>query len=194
MAENFQNQMSSMFSSFSSQLKPLSSQLNAAFVSTTQQVREQLVKGEVTEMPSEYLALEARVERVRIVHEGFLKVSKNYITPGMRGSYSLAYDYQQPALDKISFFASSVGSQAAELAGTFSSDAGRVSGVASPSHSAMTPQSEGLVLTNLVPPSLSHAFAKVAFQSADLVGQEDPFGAALKKFGNTMERVGIMND
>ncbi len=97
----------------------------------------------------------------------FLKVSKNYITP--------AYDYEPPALDKMADFATNLGANAASLA-------------------------EKLAGTNLgggakatlqeVPPSLSHSFAKAAFQSAELIGQEEPFGVALKKFAATQEKMG----
>ena len=97
----------------------------------------------------------------------FLKVSKNYITP--------AYDYEPPALDKMADFATNIGANAASLAEKLAG--GNLGG------SAKTTLQE-------VPPSLSHAFAKAAFQSAELVGVEEPFGAALKKFAVTQEKMG----
>ncbi len=41
------------------------------------------------------------MDRIKLVHELFLKVAKNYITP--------AYDYEPPALEKMADFATSIG-------------------------------------------------------------------------------------
>jgi carboxylesterase type B len=102
-----------------------------------------------------------------LVYELFLKVSKNYITP--------AYDYEPPALDKMADFATNLGANAASLAE-------KLSGTNLGGGAKATLQE--------VPPSLSHSFAKAAFQSAELLGQEEPFGAALKKFAATQEKMG----
>ena len=95
----------------------------------------------------------------------FLKVSRNY-TLG-------PYDYEPDLTDRATDFASMVSTNATSLAG-------RLSGAAVPSGSQSTE----------TPPSLSHAFAKTAYNSATLVGEQEPFSAALKKFAGAQERMG----
>ncbi len=104
---------------------------------------------------------------MKLVHELFLKVAKNYITP--------AYDYEPPVVDKMADFATNFGANAASLAE-------KLSGTQLSGNSKTTQQE--------VPPSLSHAFAKAGFQSSELIGQEEPFGAALKKFAVAQEKMG----
>lgn len=108
------------------------------------------------------------MDRVKLVYELFTKVSKNYITP--------AYDYEPPVVDKMADFATTFGANAASLAE-------KLSGTQLSGSNTKIAQQE-------VPPSLSHAFAKAAFQSSELVGAEEPFGAALKKFAVTQEKMG----
>ncbi|KAJ3303145.1 hypothetical protein HDV03_004133 [Kappamyces sp. JEL0829] len=166
--QNVGNQISSVFSSFTASLKPLGSEISKSVTQASQFAKEKIQGGsaDATELPVEYRQLEEKVDRIKLVHELFLKVAKNYITP--------AYDYEPPALDKMADFATSIGSNAASLAE-------RLSG---------TQLGGSKVTQQEVPPSLSHAFAKAAFQSAELVGLEEPFGAALKKFAVTQEKMG----
>ncbi|KAI8895038.1 hypothetical protein BC833DRAFT_602662 [Globomyces pollinis-pini] len=160
--------LSSAFSSFTASLKPLAGNAGKQWVQVQQFAKEKIgSSADVTELPAEYRQLEDRVDRLKIVHEQFLKVAKNYTTT--------AYDYNPGTVDKLSDFASSVSattlSLADKLAGTTLQDGSKAG------HAE-------------VPPSLSHAFAKAGFQGSELVGIDEPLGSALKKFAMTEERIG----
>ena len=166
--QNFSSQMSLAFSSFTKSLKPLSSEVSKSFVQAQQYAKEKIAgqNADVTELPAEYRQLEDKTERIKLMHEEMVKVSRNY---GLQ-----AYDYEPAVVDKMAGFASSVGQNATSLAEKFS---GTNLGASS-------------VTQQEIPPSLSHAFAKAGFQSAELIGVDEPFGAALKKFATTEERIG----
>jgi hypothetical protein len=98
--------------------------------------------------------------------EMFVRLSRNYTQHG--------YDYEAPVTEKLTDLASVVSQNATHLAE-------RLSG-AQLGGSKETQQE--------VPPSFSHAYAKVAFQSSGLISQDEPLGSALKKFATTQERIG----
>ncbi|KAJ3313944.1 hypothetical protein HDV04_001250 [Boothiomyces sp. JEL0838] len=160
--------LSSAFSSFTTSLKPLGDNVGKQWVQVSQFAKEKIGgTADVTELPAEYRQLEERVDRVKLVNELLLKVGKNYSTPN--------YDYVPPLNDKLSDFASVVTANATSLTQKLSGSTENVS--SAPTHQE-------------TPPSLSHAFAKSAFQSAELIGADEPLGAALKKFAATEERMG----
>jgi hypothetical protein len=109
--------------------------------------------------------LEEKVDRVKLMTEMFVRLSKNYTQH--------AYDYEAPVTEKLSDFATTMSQNAAHLAE-------RLSGT----------QLGSKETHQEVPPSFSHAYAKAAFQSAELISQDEPLGAALKKFATTQERIG----
>ena len=121
----------------------------------------------MTELPQEYRQLEERVDKVKAVHDMFLKVSRNYTLH--------AYDYEPALNEKVIDFANTVTTNATSLAEKLSG-------------SQIGSQSKAVAMET--PPSLSHAFAKAAYLSADIVGENEPYGAALKKFASAHERAG----
>ena len=107
-----------------------------------------------------------------MIHQMFLKVARNYTLPH--------YDYEPPLKETVFDFATNVGDKATLFADRVVASAGGTQ--ASPMRASQTPPE--------TPSGLSHAFARASYQSADLLGPEDPFGAALKKFGNAHEKIG----
>lgn len=157
--------MQAAFTSFTASLKPFSTEVSKSFVQASQFAKERFSNADATELPAEYRLLEDKVERIKLVHELLLKIGANYITS--------AYDYEAPVVDKLTDFVSSVGGNAATLASRYSG------------------QTMGSTITHQeIPPSLSHAFAKAAFQSVDLLENAEPLSLALKKFATTEERMG----
>ena len=103
-----------------------------------------------------------------------MKLTKNYTIP--------AHDYDPPTSEKLSDLASTVSAEAALLGMRFSGGAAA---------------SKRASVVNHVPPTFAHAYAKAAFQAADAVGTEEPFGytllikgIGLKKFAETQEKLG----
>lgn len=75
-------------------VKPLGSQLSKGTKSLTkvyyvsigfgqaqQMAKEKMGATDVTELPLEYRQMETKIENAKLVHELFLKVSKNYTLP-----------------------------------------------------------------------------------------------------------------
>lgn len=105
------------------------------------------------------------MDKVKLVYENFLKVSKNYTLH--------AYDYEPELNEKVFDFANTVTSNASTFAE-------RISG------QQLLPKAQ----SQEIPPSLSHAFAKAAYESANDVDPKEPLEAALKKFALAQERMG----
>ncbi|EGF80502.1 hypothetical protein BATDEDRAFT_35140 [Batrachochytrium dendrobatidis JAM81] len=166
-------QINSVLSSFGRSMAPLGRDIGKQWVQVQQFAKERMNGGvDATELPSEYRLLEEKVDKVKMLYESFLKVSRNYTLP--------AYDYEPALNDKVLDFANTFSSNATSLAGQLS---GGQLGAAPGAR--QTPQPE-------TPTSLSHAFAKAAYQGAELVHPEEPLAAALKKFGAAEERAGNM--
>ena len=91
------------------------------------------------------------------------------------------YDHEPLLKDTVFDFATNVGDKASVFADKMVATAG---GSATPLGRNQTAQETA--------PSLAHAFARAAFQSAELLSPEDPFGAALKRFGTAQERIGAL--
>jgi hypothetical protein len=112
------------------------------------------------------------VDRINLIYSYFLKVARNYTLPH--------YDYEPPLSDTVFDFATTVGDKASNLADRVvaSASGSRSGGLNSPATALETA------------PSLSHAFARAANQSCDLVSPEEPLHAGLKKFAVAQERMG----
>ncbi|KAH6559933.1 hypothetical protein BASA50_009023 [Batrachochytrium salamandrivorans] len=168
-------QFNSVLSSFTQSLKPLSKEVGKQWVQVQQFAKERMSGGvDTTELPPEYRQLEEKVDKIKSLYELLLKVSRNYTLP--------AYDYEPALNDKVLDFANTVSSGATSLASNLS---GGQMGTSTAAYSRGASQQE-------TPSSLSHAFAKAAYQGADLVHPEEPLAVALKKFGAAEERAGNM--
>jgi hypothetical protein len=144
-------QFSNAFSQFASSIKPLAASAGKGLAQASQYARERVIKdADITELPAEYKTLEEKVDNVKLIHELFLKVSRNYTYP--------AYDYEADMGEKITDLATVGFANAFNLASKF----------------AGNQQQKEQVISD-TPPSLSHAFAKAAYQSAELVENDEPF-------------------
>jgi Bin/amphiphysin/Rvs domain for vesicular trafficking len=93
------NQFSAALSSFTKSLQPVGQTLQKSFGQASQLAKEKLGSTQdVTELPLEYRQLEQKLDNIRLLHEMFLKVSKNYTLPN--------YDYQPDISDRASEMAS----------------------------------------------------------------------------------------
>jgi hypothetical protein len=99
------------------------------------------------------------VDRIRLVHENFLKVTRTFTLPHN--------DYAPPVADSVFDFATTVG----ENVRGFAVAGARAAGVNEPSVSP-----SGSFSQKEIPKSMSHALAKAAIESAEWVGEESPFG------------------
>ncbi|TPX65813.1 hypothetical protein SpCBS45565_g04854 [Spizellomyces sp. 'palustris'] len=165
-------QLASVFSNFGDKLKPFGSQVGKQFSQFQQYAKERMGSvGDITELPAEYRELELKVDKIRIMHENLVKISRNYTLPH--------YDYEPPLKDTVFDFATSVGDRATSLAAA----GARAAGVQGPVPGGRTNRDE-------IPPSLAHAFARASLHSAEELGTQEPIGAALKKFAAVEEKVG----
>ncbi|KAI8910864.1 hypothetical protein EDD86DRAFT_189415 [Gorgonomyces haynaldii] len=158
--------LQSAFSSFTSSLKPLGEQVSRGFTQVSQFAREKAgATQDVTELPPEYRQLEEKVDNIKVIYEQLLKVAKNYTLPH--------YDYEPDLADRASDFTNFLSTNTTTFAKTLTGQS-----VQQTSSAQETPS------------GLSAAFGKAAFTSASLLADEEPFAAALKKFGQTQERMG----
>ncbi|KAI9091169.1 hypothetical protein DFS34DRAFT_619480 [Phlyctochytrium arcticum] len=170
---NASAQIANVFSNWSAKLQPLGSQVGKQFSQFQQYAKERMgTVGDITELPAEYRELEAKVDKIRLMTENLGKIARNYTLPH--------YDYEPALKDTVFDFATNVGDRATSLLET----GAKAAGVNAPIQT--TPRSKG----DEIPPSLSHAFARVALHSAEELGTQEPIGAALKKFATVEERVG----
>ncbi|KAJ3104447.1 hypothetical protein HDU97_009232 [Phlyctochytrium planicorne] len=155
-------QISSVFSGFAEKLKPLGAQAAKGFSQVSQYAKEKMGSvsaSDITELPAKYRELEEKVDKIKALHESFLKVSVNYTKPH--------YDYE-PGLGETAYnFATDLSDRVNSLAG------------AAP-----------VATKEEIPRSLSHAFSKAASSNAEVIGTEEPLGAALRRFSTIHERVG----
>ena len=106
---------------------------------------------DVTEMPTEYKELEAKVEKIKFIHDHFLSIARNYGLPN--------YDYEPALKEKVNELANSL----SDKANFFASQVGMTSA----STASAQPKLE-------IPPSLSHAFARISNECASLLDPQSP--------------------
>ncbi|ORY45229.1 hypothetical protein BCR33DRAFT_697342 [Rhizoclosmatium globosum] len=130
----------------------------------TQFVKEQTSKGnvDVTELPPKFRELEDKVDKIKTLHESFLKLSVNYTKKH--------YDYQPVFAEQAKDLASSV-------------SAGWTTLITGSSPTGPNPNTE-------TPPSLAHAYCKAAKTVAAEMNPQEPITVALNKFGDTQEVIG----
>ncbi|KAI8815365.1 BAR domain-containing family protein [Cladochytrium replicatum] len=170
-------QVTAAFSSIMTRLQPVSNTLGSTLsrgVTQAQQYAKETFGGpsDVTELPPEYRELEEKVDRVKVLHDNFLRVAKNYTYPH--------YDWDPPMTESVSDLWGNVTERATALAATTA----KAAGVAGP------PQPTPRSAKDEIPRSLSHAFARAAVVSAEGLNPEEPLAAALRKFAAAHERVG----
>ncbi|PKY45159.1 BAR-domain-containing protein [Rhizophagus irregularis] len=119
---------------------------------------------DITDLPQEYKELELRVDALRTVHENILKITRIHTNS--------SYDYPGQIQETVKVLSRSVGDQIKNL--TLSPVESRDTETSAP------PQ----------PKTYHHALARSCTQGAELLGTEDPFGAALNKYATVQERIG----
>ncbi|KAJ3122469.1 hypothetical protein HK098_002807 [Nowakowskiella sp. JEL0407] len=168
--------VSSVLSTLTERIKPAASGLGKSISQNIQYARESSglfgEKPDVTELPAEYRELEEKVDRIKHLHENFLKVARNYTLK--------AYDWEAPVQETVTDFIGQVSERATNLAQT----AAKAAGVQN-----LPPQQQRSIKDE-PPRSLSHAFARAASSSADELSSEDPLGAALRKIAIAEDKVG----
>ncbi|KAJ3294948.1 hypothetical protein HK104_003154 [Borealophlyctis nickersoniae] len=166
-------QFANLVSTFSERLKPLGANVGKQLTHWQQYAKERMGSTQdVTELPAEYRELEEKVDKIRLLHENLLKIARNYTLPH--------YDYQPALKDTVFDFASTVQDRATSLAAT----GAKAAGVQTTLASGPPGKREEIA------PSLTHAFARAAYQSVEALGTQEPLGAALKKFSAVEEKVG----
>ncbi|TPX36748.1 hypothetical protein SmJEL517_g01142 [Synchytrium microbalum] len=162
---------SSTYDTLVKSVGPASDTVSKGFSQATQLARER-VGGEkdVTVLPEDYRQLEEKVDKIKLITEKFLQVTRTFTLPHN--------DYTPPVVDSATDIATNFAAGAA----TLFAQAQRVVG-ASPS---VTPMNK----TEQVPKSLGHALSKAALDGANVLPAQDPFATALKKFARTEERLG----
>ncbi|KAI7900077.1 Bin/amphiphysin/Rvs domain for vesicular trafficking-domain-containing protein [Cokeromyces recurvatus] len=150
--------------SFSSKINPLTQRIGKGLGQVRQYAQEKLGTAEdITELPQEYKDLEKRVDTFQQIHQNFLKVTKTYNSP--------AYDYPLQLQESLKGFTNTVTNQIQQL--TNKSD-----------------QQRAQTSSDHHPRTLSHAVGRVALEGAAEIGQDDAFGAALQKLGETSIMLG----
>ncbi|RKO88119.1 hypothetical protein BDK51DRAFT_23078 [Blyttiomyces helicus] len=163
----------SFFTGLGEKMKPFGQNVGKQFSQIQQYAKERMGSAsDVTELPAEYRELEEKVDKIKRLHENFLRVSRNFTLPH--------YDYEPPLKETMFDFATSVGDKATFLAAAGAKAAGVQ---AAPPVSPRSGKEE-------TPASLAHAFSRAAYVSVEDLGTEEPLGAALKKFAAAEERVG----
>lgn len=194
-----------------------SESVTRGFFQTSQLVRERLGNaGEVTELPAEFRELEGRVERVRLVLEGLTRISQTYTRPHYDYFLPLqdsVVDFAARLTDNIERAAISA-AEKANIQGyvIFHFRACRIfpsahthpfillsTPCSSPHkqyherhpspHRASAYASTGSQKDDIAP-SLPHALAKAAAESALVVGPQEPLGAALTRFATVLTKIG----
>ncbi|KAJ3192579.1 hypothetical protein HK101_006293 [Irineochytrium annulatum] len=105
-------QFSSVLSGFAEKLKPLGSQAAKGLSQVSQYAKEKMGSvsaTDITELPTKYRELEEKVDKIRALHESFLRISVNYTKPH--------YDYEPLLSDTAFDFASTVSDRFTTLAG-----------------------------------------------------------------------------
>ncbi|KAJ1964954.1 BAR domain-containing protein, partial [Dispira parvispora] len=121
---------------------------------------------EVTELPKEYVDLEKRFDAVRNVQLTLLRLGKTYTSP------ALSLDVNQ------------IGEQIWDFSRTVSDKIQHATMGNEDLRSPTDPEEES------VPKSIYHALGRAGLKASEDVGLEEPYGAALFKFGSIQEKVG----
>lgn len=165
------------WNNFSKQINSseISTKISRSFLQAKQFAAERVLgtADEITELPTEYRALEERVDRVKLVYESFLRVTQTFTKP--------QNDYSMPVQDSVVDFGRKLGDRMSEIAQTV----GEATKLTNPGSG-----SAAHVKSDAPPATLGHALAKASRESAELVGLDEPLGAALKRFSQAMTIVG----
>ncbi|KAL1919801.1 uncharacterized protein VTP21DRAFT_1732 [Calcarisporiella thermophila] len=157
---------------FGQKLNPLAQRLNRGFGQFRQYAQEKMGTIEdVTELPQDYKELEKRVDALRNIHQGLLRVTRTYTTR--------SYDYPAQLQESLVEMSRTVGDHLQLLT---LSPAERAEFEGAQAHKAQ--------LEKQAPKTLAHALSRACTQGAEQVGAEEPLGAALFKCAAIQEKVG----
>lgn len=148
--------LSSAFAS----LNPLAQKVNLGFMKATQLAEEQIGTAEKTELPAEYRALEAKVDRIRAMHENLSRATTQFLSPGTSTTLKL------------------------QVADVFSNVAGAVH---APQDNAVT---DKLRAVNLDVDSSHQVLGSHFTKSGETIGDASPLGSALVKCGDAHDKLG----
>ncbi|KAF8521131.1 BAR domain-containing family protein [Gautieria morchelliformis] len=142
------------------------------FNSSVQATRERLGQvsaEEITELPQEYKDLEARVDALRNVHTGLLRIAKAYETE--------TYDYPTQVQESIQELSSNISHTLTTFANTNlkGTNLPLPQQTSQPDHPHKT---------------LPHALARAAAAGAASVGNDDRLGKALADYAGGQEKIG----
>ncbi|KAI9678309.1 MAG: hypothetical protein M1817_006255 [Caeruleum heppii] len=156
--------------------KNISASISPFATRTQQYVKEQLGQAEdKTQLPTEYLELEKRVDALKQVHQKLLQVTSQYSNE--------AYDYPPQLRESFSELGRTIAEKAQLLSNATSPTEAQAALTAPPSEK---PQ----------PKTFNHAIARASLASSSLLQQnhtgsgDDPLAAALEKYALAEEKVG----
>lgn len=161
---------SNSWASMGGKIAPLAQRVSKGFSQAVQWSEEKLGTSiDVTELPSDYLELEKKVDTISTLHQQLIKVTKNYST--QFGETVLS--------DSLQSFSKTISS-------TFQT--------ATNAMGSRDPNSSVTVVSQpaepLPPKTVYNAFAKTAFEGAGILGTDDSFGTVLMKFGSVEDKIG----
>ncbi|RUS20449.1 Bin/amphiphysin/Rvs domain for vesicular trafficking-domain-containing protein [Endogone sp. FLAS-F59071] len=171
-ANQIANATMDQLANFGSRLNPFAQRLGKGFGQVRQYAQERLGTAEdVTELPQEYKDLEKRVDALRAVHQNLLRITRTFSTQ--------TYDYPVQLQESLFDTARSVGDRLQTL--TLSPAEREAEAAAQAAAQSTQPPA---------PKTLAHALSRAAAQSAELIGIEEPLGAALFKYATVQEKIG----
>ncbi|KAI3642149.1 hypothetical protein MP228_011704 [Amoeboaphelidium protococcarum] len=139
----------------------------------------------VCELPPEYLAKEQKLEQVKSLYETMLRLYRPLTLtdydPSVGENLKDIYSKMSEAFGQLKPPASQQ-QQAAES--PITSSPVRASQFSSTGGNGSSAQEE-------IPKTLAHAISKASHQHGVLLGQEDPLGAALKRFAEAQDEIGF---
>lgn len=131
----------------------------------------------MTELPQEYVALEVKLEKIKILYETFLRLSRNFTHNDYDASVA---ETVKDAYGKFNDLVIKPTQQ--QLAGgNQSGNPGNVS------YGGNQQQQQAEIVT---PPTFAHALARASSQGALTLGTEEPLGAALTKYSAAQDKLG----
>ncbi|KAH8078981.1 putative cytoplasm protein [Filobasidium floriforme] len=151
--------------------------INKNLKNTVQSTRErfgQVDPNDVTELPAEYKALEARVDALNDLHKGMLKITKVHETE--------SYDYPTQITESMSELGQTVSQGWSSFAHNNLKNVKLPVNVPMPAEPGSTPPAP--------PKTLPHALSRAAKAGALNVGLEDRLGKTLNTYSEAMEKVG----
>ncbi|ORX59311.1 hypothetical protein BCR36DRAFT_579889 [Piromyces finnis] len=155
------DKINTTFGDLGSKWNPFAQKLNRGFNQVKQYAQEKMGNVEdITKLPQEYLDLEESVDKIRELHEFFLKVTKCYTRA--------THDYDQSLGESFYDTANKVTERMVKTEGT--------------PKSPTTPISQGHAISKVCLDTANSILA-----SKD---ETDPFGIALKKISNSYDRIG----